>query len=72
MQEQGAWGTENNNCLNGKREGEREEKRAVELFLSIPEIIDLLLSPNLSPPPLPNRRIGHCTAVRARKIYLYI
>lgn len=45
--------TENNNCLNGKREGERGEKRAVELFLSIPEIIDLLLSPNLGPLPLP-------------------
>lgn len=59
----GRGGTENNNCLNGEREGEREEKRAVELFLSIPEIIDLLLSPNLSPPPLPKRRIGHCTAV---------
>lgn len=61
--------TENNNCLNGKRE--REEKRAVELFLSIPEIIDLLLSPNLSPPPLPREELV-TAQLWEREKYIYI
>ena len=46
-------------------------ERAVELFLSIPEIIDPLLSPNLSPPPL--RREELVTAqLCEREKYIYI
>ena len=69
----GRGGTENNNCLNGKREGEGEEKRAVELFLSIPRNNRPITSPKPQPPlPSPEKNWSPHSCASEKNIFIYI